>query len=100
SAVENVQAEEVGAYERLLSDATGGDPMLFVREDAVEAQWAIGQPILDEETERHLYKPGTWGAREADRLPGDIGGWHKPQGSSSTKEPEIVAKKAKERLAS
>src|SRR5438094_4493193 len=56
SAVENVQAEEVGAYERLLSDAMGGDPMLFVREDAVEAQWAIVQPILDEETEPHLYK--------------------------------------------
>jgi glucose-6-phosphate 1-dehydrogenase len=98
SAVENVQAEEVGAYERLLSDAMRGDPMLFVREDAVEAQWAIVEPILDEPTEPHLYKPRTWGPREADRLVEDIGGWYNP--ADHSKQPEVVTQAAKERLAS
>jgi glucose-6-phosphate 1-dehydrogenase len=100
SAVENVQAEEVGAYERLLSDAMRGDPMLFVREDAVEAQWAIVEPILEEENQPSAYKPGTWGPNEADRLAGDIGGWHDPEGSSSMRAAEIVAQRPADRLAS
>lgn len=98
SAVENVQAEEVGAYERLLSDAMRGDPMLFVREDAVEAQWAIVEPILDEASEPCLYKPGTWGPREANRLVDDIGGWYNP--GEHSKQPEVVTQPPKERLAS
>jgi len=98
SAVENVQAEEVGAYERLLSDAMRGDPMLFVREDAVEAQWAIVEPILDEATEPLPYKPGTWGPREANRLVDDIGGWYNP--GEDSKQPAVVSQAAKERLAS
>src|SRR5580704_6178685 len=32
---------EMEAYERLLTDATRGDALLFVRQDAVEAAWAI-----------------------------------------------------------
>jgi glucose-6-phosphate 1-dehydrogenase len=98
SAVENVQAEEVGAYERLLSDVMRGDPMLFVREDAVEAQWAIVEPILDEATEPHLYKPKTWGPRQADRLVDDIGGWYNPEEHSN--QPEVVTQAAKKQLAS
>uniref|UniRef100_UPI0035CC3847 hypothetical protein n=1 Tax=uncultured Nostoc sp. TaxID=340711 RepID=UPI0035CC3847 len=34
-------------YERLLGDAMRGDPTLFVREDTVEEEWRIVQPILD-----------------------------------------------------
>ena len=34
-------SDEVDAYERLLTDAMKGDPTLFVREDAVEAAWAV-----------------------------------------------------------
>ena len=98
-AVEDVQAEEVGAYERLLSDAMRGDPMLFVREDAVEAQWAIVEPILDAETEPYIYKPGTWGPKQADHLAEDIGGWHNPE-RSSTRRLGTVAQQAPERLAS
>jgi glucose-6-phosphate 1-dehydrogenase len=98
SAVEDVQAEEVGAYERLLSDAMRGDPMLFVREDAVEAQWAIVEPILDEATEPHPYKPRTWGPRQANRLVDDIGGWYNP--GENSKQPAVVTQAAKERLAS
>jgi glucose-6-phosphate 1-dehydrogenase len=99
SAVENVQAEEVGAYERLLSDAMRGDPMLFVREDAVEAQWAIVESILDDESEPHVYTPGSWGPKQADRLTRDVGGWHNPAESTS-KKPEIVGRGTGEQLAS
>src|SRR6266571_4548015 len=46
TAVEKQTADELDAYERLLGDAMHGDGMLFVREDAVEAAWAIVEPIL------------------------------------------------------
>jgi glucose-6-phosphate 1-dehydrogenase len=35
------------AYERLITDAMRGDATLFTRDDEVEAQWRICQPILD-----------------------------------------------------
>ena len=47
SIVEEHNVDEVDAYERLLGDAMRGDAMLFVREDAVEAAWAIVDPILE-----------------------------------------------------
>lgn len=78
SIVENQTADEVDAYERLLGDAMHGDSMLFVREDAVEAAWAVVDPILGNATPIHEYKPGSWGPAEADRLAADIGGWHNP----------------------
>jgi glucose-6-phosphate 1-dehydrogenase len=34
------------AYERLIMDAMRGDPTLFTRDDEVEAQWCICDPIL------------------------------------------------------
>ncbi len=40
--VHNAEGDEMDAYERLLSDAMAGDGMLFAREDAVEAAWAVG----------------------------------------------------------
>ena len=79
SAVEERAADEVEAYERLLGDAMRGDAMLFVREDAVEAAWAIVEPILANATTLHQYQPGSWGPREADRLAMDVGGWHNPE---------------------
>ncbi len=45
SAVEQHTAEEVDAYERLLTDAMHGDAMLFVREDAVEALGPLSSPF-------------------------------------------------------
>jgi glucose-6-phosphate 1-dehydrogenase len=99
SAVEEGKAEEVGAYERLLSDAMRGDPMLFVREDAVEAQWGIVEPILNEEAEPRVYKPGTWGPDEGNRLAEDIGGWHNPEKSAPRQAEEILPPKD-QRLAS
>ncbi len=73
------QGDEMDAYERLLSDAMAGDGTLFAREDAVEAAWAVVQPILGNVTPVHEYEPGTWGPKEADQLTRAIGGWHAPQ---------------------
>ena len=72
-------AGELDAYERLLTDAMHGDQLLFVRQDAVEAAWAIVDPILGTETTPlHEYAPGSWGPAEADALAAEIGGWHNP----------------------
>lgn len=40
-------AELIGAYQRLLTDAMRGDKMLFVREDAAEVAWKKVGSILD-----------------------------------------------------
>lgn len=77
--VQRPAGEEMDAYERLLGDAMAGDHLLFTRQDAVEAQWAIVQPILDDVTPVHEYPPGTWGPAEAARLTADVGGWHSPE---------------------
>ncbi len=77
--VQNPQGEQMDAYERLLSDAMMGDGMLFAREDAVEAAWAVVQPILGDVTPVHEYEPGSWGPPQADRLTQEVGGWHTPQ---------------------
>ncbi|HWF05525.1 MAG TPA: glucose-6-phosphate dehydrogenase [Candidatus Angelobacter sp.] len=79
SAVEEPSADEVDAYERLLGDAMHGDSMLFVREDAVEAAWAVVEPILKKSATPYSYEPGSWGPKEADRLATDVGGWHNPE---------------------
>jgi glucose-6-phosphate 1-dehydrogenase len=66
-------------YERLLGDVLRGDASLFAREDTVEAQWRIVDPVLDMNTPPHEYEPGQWGPAEAERLVEAIpGGWHKP----------------------
>jgi glucose-6-phosphate 1-dehydrogenase len=78
-AVETNQAEELEPYERLLTDAMHGDALLFVREDSVEAAWAIVEPILGNVTPVAIYEPNSWGPAEADRLAADVGGWHDPQ---------------------
>jgi len=65
-------------YERLLTDAMRGDKLLFVRQDVVEAAWAVVDPILNNAVPLRYYKPGTWGPPEADRIASDIGGWHNP----------------------
>jgi glucose-6-phosphate 1-dehydrogenase len=79
TAYDKPEGRELDAYERLLSDAMRGDKILFVREDAVEAAWAIVDPILGDATPLHEYEPGTWGPPEADQLAVDVEGWHNPQ---------------------
>ncbi|HWB85783.1 MAG TPA: glucose-6-phosphate dehydrogenase [Bryobacteraceae bacterium] len=78
SVVSHQQSEELGAYERLLTDAMHGDHMLFVRQDAVEAAWSVVNPVLGNVAPAHPYEPGSWGPAEADRLAADFGGWNNP----------------------
>ncbi len=78
SAVKYTTNDEMDAYQRLLSDAMRGDPLLFVRQDAVEAAWAIVDPILGDCCPTEMYEPGTWGPPDARELAADIGGWHDP----------------------
>ncbi len=73
--------ELVGAeapYQRLLSDAMIGDGALFTREDAVEAAWAVVDPVLEKHARALPYERGTWGPAEADALIAKHGGWHNP----------------------
>jgi glucose-6-phosphate 1-dehydrogenase len=70
--------DELEAYARLLGDAMEGDHILFVRDDIVDGQWAVVEPILDNVTPVYEYAPGTWGPSEADRLVADLGGWRNP----------------------
>ena len=78
SFVDKPEGDEMDAYERLLGDAMEGDAALFARQDAVEASWAIVDPVLHAPTPLFEYEPGTWGPAEAERLTADAGGWHCP----------------------
>jgi glucose-6-phosphate 1-dehydrogenase len=60
-------------------DALRGDPMLFVREDGVEAAWTVVDPILGNATPVREYEPNTWGPTEADHIIAGDGGWHNPK---------------------
>ncbi|HZP40083.1 MAG TPA: glucose-6-phosphate dehydrogenase [Candidatus Binatia bacterium] len=76
--VHHPNGDEMDAYERLLGDAMAGDQTLFAREDAVEAAWAVVDPILGAATPVHEYEPGSWGPAEAAAMTADIGGWYCP----------------------
>jgi glucose-6-phosphate 1-dehydrogenase len=66
-------------YQRLLGDAMRGTTELFAREDLVEAQWRVVQPILGNVTPLYTYDTGTWGPQEALELIGSDGPWIDPQ---------------------
>jgi glucose-6-phosphate 1-dehydrogenase len=55
-----------------------GDGALFSREDAIEAAWAVVDPVLDTHHPAHAYEPGSWGPKQADVLIAADGGWHNP----------------------
>ncbi|HEX3157058.1 MAG TPA: glucose-6-phosphate dehydrogenase [Gemmatimonadaceae bacterium] len=76
SLVGHIHGDPIGAYERLLGDAMEGDATLFAREDAVDLQWKIVEPLLQASTPLHAYEPGTWGPPEANELPAVVGGWN------------------------
>ncbi len=82
SLVHHASGDVMGAYERLLGDAIEGDAALFARQDAVEAAWAIVQPLIEQATPVHQYQPGTWGPEEADRLARGSGGWINPKSTT------------------
>ncbi|HKJ82859.1 MAG TPA: glucose-6-phosphate dehydrogenase [Mariprofundaceae bacterium] len=73
------QPEEEMPYERLLSDAMDGNGALFTREDAVEAAWAVVDPVLESHHRSQPYAPGSWGPEQADALIATDGHyWHNP----------------------
>ncbi|MGZ4371019.1 MAG: glucose-6-phosphate dehydrogenase [Gaiellaceae bacterium] len=74
----DTQPNEEEPYERLLGDAMAGDGALFTREDAVEAAWAIVDPVLATHHRAHPYKAGSWGPTQADKLIAPDGRWHNP----------------------
>lgn len=76
--------EEMTPYERLLSDALRGDPALFGRQDAIEAQWRIVEPILGNVTPVYEYAMKSWGPTEAAQLIAGDGGWLDPQPPTSS----------------
>jgi glucose-6-phosphate 1-dehydrogenase len=58
------------AYETLILDALRGDATLFTRQDEVEEQWKLVDPIMtawrESPTVTPSYPAGTWGPPEAD----------------------------------
>jgi glucose-6-phosphate 1-dehydrogenase len=78
------QAGEETPYERLLGDALAGNGALFTREDAVEAAWAVVDPVLERRPRAHRYQPGSWGPKQADVLIAADGCWHNPQPAKAT----------------
>jgi glucose-6-phosphate 1-dehydrogenase len=66
-------------YERLIHDAMRGDGALFGRQDAIEAQWRIVDPVLGAATPVRPYEPGTWGPTDAARLVAAHGRWNDPR---------------------
>ena len=69
-------------YERLLGDAMAGDATLFSNQAAVEAAWAVVDPVLSEHAPALPYPPGSWGPPEADALIAASGGWHNPEAAA------------------
>jgi glucose-6-phosphate 1-dehydrogenase len=77
----SLSEEHVGeptAYARLLGDAMAGDGALFTREDALEAAWAVVDPVLEAHPQVILYERGGWGPEQADALITADGGWDNP----------------------
>jgi glucose-6-phosphate 1-dehydrogenase len=72
-------AHEMPPYQRLLGDAMRGNGELFARQDLVEAQWRVVQPILDNVTPVYGYEPGTWGPDESNQLIAADGPWVDPK---------------------
>ena len=72
------QPGEEAPYERLLTDAMAGDGALFTREDAVEAAWAVVDPVLKNHHRVRPYKRHSWGPKQSDTLIASDGGWHNP----------------------
>ena len=79
------QAGDETPYERLLGDAMVGDGALFTREDAVEAAWAVVDPVIKAHNRVHAYRRGSWGPKEADAIIAGNGGWHNPTASEASK---------------
>jgi glucose-6-phosphate 1-dehydrogenase len=72
------RGEQEVPYEVLLHAALVGNPTRFTRQDGVDEEWRIMQPLLDNPPPVHPYMPGSWGPGAADQLVADYGGWREP----------------------
>jgi glucose-6-phosphate 1-dehydrogenase len=69
---------DIPPYQRLLGDAMRGNSELFGREDVVDAQWRIVEPIVKNPPPVQDYEPGSWGPEAANALIGADGPWRNP----------------------
>jgi glucose-6-phosphate 1-dehydrogenase len=65
-------------YEVLLHAAMTGQTVRFTRQDTVEEEWRIMQPLLDAPPPVHSYAPGSWGPDAASELVAGHGRWRDP----------------------
>jgi glucose-6-phosphate 1-dehydrogenase len=65
-------------YEVLLDAAMHGNTTRFTRQDGVEEQWRIMQPLLEAPPTVHPYAPGSWGPDAANGLVAAHGRWYGP----------------------
>ena len=79
------EANEESTYERLLGAAMAGDGALFTSQDAVEAAWAVVDPVLTEHHAALPYEPGSWGPDAANALIAPDGVWHNPEAERDVK---------------
>lgn len=61
-------------YERLLQDVLKGDPTHFARQDYVEQEWRVVQPVIDEHRPVVPYERGSWGPSTDGPTPSNSGG--------------------------
>src|ERR1700750_2857914 len=71
---------DIRPYDRLIGAALDGDRWLFARQDSVEGAWQIVDPALGAAVRVHPYAQGSWGPKEADRLPPGREPSHRPPG--------------------
>ena len=55
-----------------------GNGALFTRQDAVEAAWAVVDPVLAKHRPVRPYRRGSWGPGEANALIAADGRWYDP----------------------
>ena len=72
---EQALGERREAYERLIDDAMSGERHWFAREDTINEEWRIVDPILDPGERPVPYYKRTWGPTDAEALPG-ADGWY------------------------
>ena len=71
---DNALGQRREAYERLLGDAMRGQRHRFAREDTIDEEWRIVDPLLDRDERPLPYYKGTWGPEGVDAIAG--GHWH------------------------
>jgi len=76
-ATRHPEAQDMEAYERVLTDAMAGDTTLFARQDYVEDAWRIVDPILQNPGPVIPYDRHTWGPSDQGLVP--PGGWNDPE---------------------